>query len=393
MASAALLRGRTPSPQFDSRRHSAMSSSAASYQTARDSLAPGSHHSISGSSRASSIHTIGPHDVNHESDLGVNPIHIVGHQPNGVYAEGVHIVKVTGDTVHLESGPIMDGFLQKVGHSLARTIPSSSSDVSDSHVGPPPPSPPASIERVDDERILPYPSKMQLSKSEPSRPAALEEPMDDRQHQSARSSFSFARPVPSPSGSKPREMIHRSSTDIKSSSRAAAGSTQRVPRLSHDSGPSLSAEMPSADIFGSQSARIPYHSPDGLLQPPPMSRPARRNTTGSSPHMHHKSSHNTSIHQGYGSQPTADGDVGEELASDIQMQAEQIRRERLSKRAKAQQQAEAALTRTQSFKGEDHVLIGNLIGEDHVNYVLMYNMLTGIRIAVSHNLCITASTR
>ena len=32
---------------------------------------------------------------------------------------------------------------------------------------------------------------------------------------------------------------------------------------------------------------------------------------------------------------------------------------------------------------EDRVLVGNLIGEDHVNYVLMYNMLTGIRIGVS----------
>ena len=29
------------------------------------------------------------------------------------------------------------------------------------------------------------------------------------------------------------------------------------------------------------------------------------------------------------------------------------------------------------------VLVGNLIGEDHVNYVMMYNMLTGIRIGVS----------
>jgi hypothetical protein len=29
------------------------------------------------------------------------------------------------------------------------------------------------------------------------------------------------------------------------------------------------------------------------------------------------------------------------------------------------------------------VLVGNLIGQDHANYVLMYNMLTGIRIAVS----------
>ncbi|KAF9343949.1 hypothetical protein BGX34_006204, partial [Mortierella sp. NVP85] len=29
----------------------------------------------------------------------------------------------------------------------------------------------------------------------------------------------------------------------------------------------------------------------------------------------------------------------------------------------------------------DRVLIGTRIGEDHVNYVLMYNMLTGIRVS------------
>ena len=78
-----------------------------------------------------------------------------------------------------------------------------------------------------------------------------------------------------------------------------------------------------------------------------------------------------------------EGDEEGELASDIQMQADQIRRERNSKRAKAQQEAEAALTRSASMsrgargegKDESQVLVGNLIGEDHVNYVLMYNML------------------
>jgi 1-phosphatidylinositol-4-phosphate 5-kinase len=92
------------------------------------------------------------------------------------------------------------------------------------------------------------------------------------------------------------------------------------------------------------------------------------------------------MHQTYPSQHfTFEGsDVEGELASDIQMQAEQIRRERNSKRVKAQQQAEAALTRvTSASRDENQVLVGNLIGEDHVNYVLMYNMLTGIRIAVS----------
>ena len=95
-------------------------------------------------------------------------------------------------------------------------------------------------------------------------------------------------------------------------------------------------------------------------------------------------------------------DVGDELgelASDIQLQAEQIRKERLSKR-KAQQVAEKEkgklkagpeanrLARTTSLvrgfsNHDDKPIVGNLIGEGHVNYVLMFNMLTGIRVAVS----------
>ncbi|KAI0686594.1 SAICAR synthase-like protein [Earliella scabrosa] len=85
------------------------------------------------------------------------------------------------------------------------------------------------------------------------------------------------------------------------------------------------------------------------------------------------------------SHPAATFEDAGELADDIEIQAEQIRRERMSKRAKAQQEAERALTRsgTTLSRADDRPLVGNLIGEDHVNYVLMYNMLTGIRIAVS----------
>jgi hypothetical protein len=281
---------RTPSPQVDSRRQSYISS-IASYQTARDSLAPRSHysHSLPGSSRASSINTLGPHPINRGSEPDINTIHMAGHLANGVHAEEVHIVKVTDDGVHAQTGPISDGFFYQDGNSLARAIPSSAQGMNQPRVGPPPPSPPASVERVDEEYAdaPPLPPKMQLSKS---------------------------------------EQVH-------------------------------------------------------LQPPPPVIRPTRRNTTGSSPRIQH-----TTLHQAYGSQPFAydDSEVGEELASDIQMQAEQIRRERNSKRAKAQQH-EAALTRSTSLSRapEDQVLVGNLIGEDHVNYVLMYNMLTGIRIAVS----------
>ena len=45
-----------------------------------------------------------------------------------------------------------------------------------------------------------------------------------------------------------------------------------------------------------------------------------------------------------------------------------------------QQEAEAALSKVAD---EKQVVVGNLIGEGHVNYILMYNMLTGIRIGVS----------
>lgn len=98
-----------------------------------------------------------------------------------------------------------------------------------------------------------------------------------------------------------------------------------------------------------------------------------------------------------------------ELASDIELHAEKIRRERNAKRAKQQAaaEAEAALTArgrtdvgvatavaastTPGVPGtgqaetldSDQPLVGNLIGEDHANYVLMYNMLTGIRIGAS----------
>ncbi len=85
---------------------------------------------------------------------------------------------------------------------------------------------------------------------------------------------------------------------------------------------------------------------------------------------------------------------GAALDSDILAQADTIRRERLERRQKKASATdgipEGAEVRekfeTREFKKEKEearVLVGNLIGEDHVNYVLMYNMLTGIRIGVS----------
>ncbi|KAF9045989.1 SAICAR synthase-like protein [Hymenopellis radicata] len=146
----------------------------------------------------------------------------------------------------------------------------------------------------------------------------------------------------------------------------------------------------SISTLRSQDAGIPSstepHDSSHYLQPPSLvkHRPTRRNTTGSA--MQTLPSRlgiqqRATFHQQYASQPHEDADV-DDVASDIQLHAEKIRRERMEKRAK-QQQAEAALTRTDTRRGEDTPLVGNLIGEGHANYVLMYNMLTGIRIGVS----------
>ena len=95
--------------------------------------------------------------------------------------------------------------------------------------------------------------------------------------------------------------------------------------------------------------------------------------------------------------------TGTALDPDILAQTEVIRRERLERRRKkAEAEAGAAAATAAPAKATPEapiekqdvrkekekeeatkVLVGNLIGEDHVNYVLMYNMLTGIRIGVS----------
>lgn len=59
---------------------------------------------------------------------------------------------------------------------------------------------------------------------------------------------------------------------------------------------------------------------------------------------------------------------------------------RAAQRSSQQQQQQGQSTSARAVNeadAEPKVLVGNLIGEDHVNYVLCYNMLTGIRIGVS----------
>lgn len=249
-------------------------------------------------------------------------------------------------------------------------------NMSDGHIGPPPPSPPASVER-----------EIELT------PTAGE----DEVRSTDERGLGYAQP------------------DIRlvtSSPCAIDADKPRVPPISPQ--PSSSAITPvvaSASTTTSQpwqpSRASSSHSPH--LQPPGGKthrvRPTRRNTTpaaaahaGPSTQSRAQSSSRFAAADdgmvvgrdiNLGSSPDE-----KELASEIQQAAEQIRRERLSKRAKQQAQqaeheaVEAALSRTDTRRSagsgkEDVVLVGNLIGEGHVNYVLMYNMLTGIRVGVS----------
>ncbi|KAG6897010.1 hypothetical protein C0992_004721 [Termitomyces sp. T32_za158] len=228
-------------------------------------------------------------------------------------SQEIRIVTVTEETVKLDA---------------RSTTASQDSYITRVMAGPLPPSPPASI--VDEESIIyaePDSFVISQTSTEPSTP-----------------------PSPGPS-TPPPPRVHRSSTDTKASSIRAVQPTG-------PSTPPPFAYLPSppSTSFAKSASHL---SSDVYLQPPTArERPARRNTIGSAP-----------------KQPFPVTAGGGELQEDIQLYAETIRRERLSKKAKM-----AALTRDNEV---ETVTVGNIIGEGHVNYVLMYNMLTGIRIGVS----------
>ncbi|KAK0203492.1 SAICAR synthase-like protein [Desarmillaria ectypa] len=381
MASAAILpRSASPPPPLDtSRRHSMISA----HNSLLSSSAPmASPTTQSSSSSKSSLHTLGTEGP------PANPIHAVSSSIQQHPHPEVHIVKVTGDTVHVETGTIPDSFLKKVSQTVTNVIPPKSADLhDDDHVGPPPPSPPASVERPEPEAAEPIGETRPMLEGKPvifDEPEAIglePRPGSFRNRQmSASSSASTMRAGQMRAATMSGIAHEQSSIDTKFSL-----STLR----SQDTITITTSEPPPIDT----SSSTPVVNTTDYLQPPSPSihahRPARRNTTGSalqtlpsrlgpvpSPHL--------SLHPQYGSHPHGVYDhVDDDVASDIQLHAEKIRRERMEKRAK-QQQAEAALTRGETTKkGEDVPLVGNLIGEDHVNYVLMYNMLTGIRIGVS----------
>lgn len=268
-------------------------------------------------------------------------------------------------------------------------------------VGPPPPSPPASIEReilnetttaeTQPNRVRSQPSlagvrlvNQTLHAEHDDRPLPKLSPEDDSQD-GYQHSFGDSKNLVQPASITCQPSSCQPST--------AGTSTMAPGAPSHTAAP-----PPTAGLNKMLSLR------DNHVQTPPIpksarERPTRRNTTGSSPTPPAPGPSSRAQLPSFGTafdDPTAmgnDAQAAQELASEIQQAAEQIRRERLSKRAKQQAQqaehdaVEAALSRTDTRRSagsgrDDVVLVGNLIGEGHVNYILMYNMLTGIRVGV-----------
>lgn len=262
-----------------------------------------------------------------------------------------------------------------------------------------PPSPPPSVSPTDEKSFEAY--------TTPSKPIFVETPAAllsaEQQHIIAYQDAAHppdagipARTRPQRSGTLPAlpssSAPVKSPLDLEHSFSDGSAPYTRVTRASED-GPSAST---ATVVPPTKAQTVTLATPDAafLHPPPPAPRPTRRNTTGSSssrPPRRILNAHGHMSLQASGAGPSSQGfpsagDDGEpgELDSDILKEAEQIRAER---RAKAQQEIEEAMTAPKRAKpgsvDQDGPLVGNLIGEDHVNYVLMYNMLTGIRVAVS----------
>lgn len=163
---------------------------------------------------------------------------------------------------------------------------------------------------------------------------------------------------------------------------------------------------PPADaIFSGILSESPTSSSPASARPGMQRRNTNPTTATPSPLSGRPLTHSVSI-SGHGPSSSMGTYDDFNLAPDILAQADVIRRERLERRQKKMSllitstppvpapelvplapstgtpvEVKTAVKRRETE--ETKVLVGNLVGEGHRNYVLMYNMLTGIRVAVS----------
>lgn len=374
----------SPTVYDNSQRQSFVSTTAASFFTARASPStPTSPNPLTTPSGSSTTETLivpsSPAEENFDSvDKKID------------HSVDVHTVQLTNQTVVFETGlvssPVAEASDQPVAHDIQRDYVDDGSVADSTPVGPPPPSPPASVEQ-DEPPDMPT---LLRHKSDPvTRPSvsidlaarvrewgASTEPRDE-EHPLSRLSHPAFPTAPSDS----REFSQRSSTDTARlsahTSRAGGTVVPHAGRISSQSdGSAITTDTPVTDTSGSPPSQHALQSPGTFLQPP-------QNVSGRFTRRH--MSMGSVIHTVRSAPQPGSSHPNGAIEDDIQIQAEQIRRERKRKaEAEALTRTVSGQRRPPSTKEDDNrPLVGNLIGEDHVNYVLMYNMLTGIRIAVS----------
>ncbi|VDC03113.1 unnamed protein product, partial [Peniophora sp. CBMAI 1063] len=286
--------------------------------------------------------------------------------------------------------PLTKGVLRVLTHNhdagLEEVVQDPTEAIADAEdterIGPPPPSPPAS----EGHESMPIP----IPRSASPQPIDASIPLSTSP-EAVGSLLTNPNPSASEKGSAPPPSAWAPARPGHANSDSAASVTFDLP--AHPRGSSSSYATSSANPKHSSLNAHPRHAsePDDS---PTQPRLGRWNTTGGTHTGTGKEAARDACRDGRGTAGAAgaagrtmsmrslagdeeDG-VPAALADDIQAQADQIRRERHSKRLRG----EGAAGSTSDEKA-DKVAVGNVIGEGHANYVLMYNMLTGIRIAVS----------
>lgn len=368
---------------------------------------------------------------------------VLGHYQNVTYtADGgqtpLHITKVTKDTVHVVSAQQLRDdsavgpkrMIQKVSKAFRKpngdyVETSRVGMVEERRVGHTPiqgapPSPPASVGEViepesDDEQQAVLEEEEEDEDELPASSLAVDSiEGSEQQHGDDRRTSIFTSNLttePSDLGGSPikpfAQMPRRGSWGSGSSRTGSLA----VVRKAKEKEASERERKEAKELPAIPSGSIDSHTSNSDPSLPPPPRISRRSTNPNppsptlakrSPLVHSQSTFATPSPTHH-SQVMVPGVEGAALDSAILAHSEQLRRERLEKRQKkasaaenvpqiAETSAQASARPERKQTEEAKVLVGNLIGEDHVNYVLMYNMLTGIRIGVRRLLGSSAIT-
>ncbi|KAG0265815.1 Phosphatidylinositol-4-phosphate 5-kinase [Linnemannia exigua] len=130
---------------------------------------------------------------------------------------------------------------------------------------------------------------------------------------------------------------------------------------------------------------VPPKSPGGPFDPPARASTMEiRRIRPGSPDSPQGESSSRARHRQIYRRNTYSADLGSASfrRSDDEMEMDELEEARRRMEA-LKKSSSRRMSKRKKDEDNDRVMIGTRIGEDHVNYVLMYNMLTGIRVSVS----------